>query len=145
MKKKKFFLFSSLRILDPYLLFKSCSPLAPPSGLQTSYQPAQELILSIPCRKKPLSDNMKVESHLLYQKQQQFERISAPFQCNEFFFVMHFYCDKIHITFSVNNYIHNSGQPLPYLVPVDVHYFKRNSAPVSSQSFPIHFSTKPRK
>lgn len=58
---------------------------------------------------------------------------------------MHFYCDKIHITFSINNYIHNRGQPLPYLVPVDVHYFKRNSAPVSSQSFPIHFSTKPRK
>ena len=58
---------------------------------------------------------------------------------------MHFYCDKIHITFSINNYIHFSSQPFPYLVPVDVHYFKRNSAPVSSQSFPIHFSTKPRK
>ena len=37
---------SSLRILDPYLCFKSPRPLSPPWGSWTSYQPAQELTLS---------------------------------------------------------------------------------------------------
>ena len=45
-KKKKFVLFSSLRILDPYLLLESPRPLSLPQGPQTSYQPALELTLS---------------------------------------------------------------------------------------------------
>ena len=43
-----FVLFSSLRTPDPYLLLESPRPLSPPRGPQTSYQPTEELTLSLP-------------------------------------------------------------------------------------------------
>ena len=56
LEKKRFVLFSSLRTLDPYLLESprpiSPPPPLPPPGPQTSYQPAQEFLLSIPWRRK---------------------------------------------------------------------------------------------
>jgi len=45
-QQQMFVLFSSLRIPDPYLLFKSPRPLSPPWGPGTSYQPTLKLTLS---------------------------------------------------------------------------------------------------
>ena len=46
-KKEMFVLSSSLRIPDPYPCFESPRPLSPPREPRISYQPAQELALSI--------------------------------------------------------------------------------------------------